>query len=316
MNSLSNDPTETAAVLHGILAGPIAPTVDQRAAMDVPALVIGHRVDRIHPFHDAEQLARRLPNGRLVQASSILELRMHPERLTDRDRQLPRRRVGEPPAEERAARSADRTDRTCRSCRLVAGSASVVGVRLAGCACARSAGACPPVVAPWPPGTGRVGRRGLSTCRASATRARKRSTASCRLRTWDRSSSATTRTSGPSRSSSRARCRGPRVGDPATSKRSSTRVLTLLACWPPGPPLGLNRNWSSDRGMRSEGVTRTAPPRRRPCRSRSPRPSRAARRPPDWSARRHPRRHGHRVPGGQAIGAGPPRRPPRPGYRS
>jgi pimeloyl-ACP methyl ester carboxylesterase len=82
MNTLSNDPTETAAVLHGILAGPIAPTVDQRAAMEVPTLVIGHRIDRVHPFHDAEQLARRLPNGRLVQASSILELRMHPERLT------------------------------------------------------------------------------------------------------------------------------------------------------------------------------------------------------------------------------------------
>ncbi len=82
MNTLSNDPTETAAVLHGILAGPIAPTVDQRAAMAAPALVIGHRVDRVHPFHDAEQLARRLPNGRLVQAASIFELRMHPERLT------------------------------------------------------------------------------------------------------------------------------------------------------------------------------------------------------------------------------------------
>ena len=84
MNSLSNDPVETAAVLHGILAGPIAPTVDQRAAMDVPALVIGHRVDRIHPFHDAEQLARRLPKGRLIQAKSVIELRVHPERLTAR----------------------------------------------------------------------------------------------------------------------------------------------------------------------------------------------------------------------------------------
>jgi len=83
MNTLSNDPKETAAVLHGILAGPIAPTVDQRAAMDVPALVIGHQVDRIHPFHDAEQLARRLPGGRLVQANSVLEMRMHPERLTE-----------------------------------------------------------------------------------------------------------------------------------------------------------------------------------------------------------------------------------------
>ncbi|MGH9080843.1 MAG: alpha/beta fold hydrolase [Acidimicrobiales bacterium] len=83
MNSLSNDPTEVAAVLHGVLAGPIAPTVDQRAGMEMPALVVGHQVDRIHPFHDAEQLARRLPNGRLVQANSVLELRMRPERLTD-----------------------------------------------------------------------------------------------------------------------------------------------------------------------------------------------------------------------------------------
>jgi pimeloyl-ACP methyl ester carboxylesterase len=82
LNSLSNDPVETAAVLHGILAGPIAPTVAQRSNMDVPALVIGHRVDRIHPFHDAEQLARRLPQGRLIQATSVLELRVNPERLT------------------------------------------------------------------------------------------------------------------------------------------------------------------------------------------------------------------------------------------
>jgi pimeloyl-ACP methyl ester carboxylesterase len=78
MNMFSAEPREIAAVLHGILAGPIAPTVDQRAAMDVPALVIGHKVDHVHPLHDAKQLARRLP-----QANSVLELRVHPERLTD-----------------------------------------------------------------------------------------------------------------------------------------------------------------------------------------------------------------------------------------
>ncbi len=82
MNSLSNDPKETAAVLHGILTGPIAPTVDERSQMTVPTLVIGHRSDRVHPFHDAQQLARRMPGARLVQASSMLELRFHPERLT------------------------------------------------------------------------------------------------------------------------------------------------------------------------------------------------------------------------------------------
>ena len=83
MNMFSAEPRETAAVLHGILAGPIAPTVDQRAAMDIPALVIGHKVDHVHPFHDAQQLARRLPQGQLIQASSVLELRIHPERLTE-----------------------------------------------------------------------------------------------------------------------------------------------------------------------------------------------------------------------------------------
>ena len=83
MNMLSAEPRETAAVLHGILAGPIAPTVDQRVAMDIPALVIGHKVDHVHPFHDAQQLARRLPQGQLIQASSMLELRVHPERLTE-----------------------------------------------------------------------------------------------------------------------------------------------------------------------------------------------------------------------------------------
>jgi pimeloyl-ACP methyl ester carboxylesterase len=82
VNGFANDPRETAAVLHGILAGPITPTVDQRATMNVPTLVIGHRSDRIHPFHDAQQLARRLPNARLIQASSVLELWIRPQRLT------------------------------------------------------------------------------------------------------------------------------------------------------------------------------------------------------------------------------------------
>jgi pimeloyl-ACP methyl ester carboxylesterase len=101
MNALSNDPVETAAVLHGILAGPIAPTVDQRAAMDVPALVIGHQVDRLHPFHDAEQLARRLPDGQLLQARSVLELRVSPGRLTDQIGQFLEAAWQDPPRADR-----------------------------------------------------------------------------------------------------------------------------------------------------------------------------------------------------------------------
>jgi pimeloyl-ACP methyl ester carboxylesterase len=83
LNTLSNEPKETAAVLHGVLAGPITPTVDEREAMTMPTLVIGHGADRIHAFHDAQQLARRMPNARLVRASSLLELRVRPERLTN-----------------------------------------------------------------------------------------------------------------------------------------------------------------------------------------------------------------------------------------
>ena len=62
--------------------GPIAPTVEERSSMHIPALVIGHRSDNIHPFHDAQQLARRLPDARLVKAKSVFESRFRPERLT------------------------------------------------------------------------------------------------------------------------------------------------------------------------------------------------------------------------------------------
>ncbi len=79
---LSVDPDEAAAVLHGVLLGPIAPTIEERAAIRVPALVIGHRADLIHPFNDAENLARQLPDAELVPARSAAELRLAPARLT------------------------------------------------------------------------------------------------------------------------------------------------------------------------------------------------------------------------------------------
>jgi pimeloyl-ACP methyl ester carboxylesterase len=79
---MSSDPDEAAAVLHGVLLGPIAPTSEQRAAIQAPALVIGHRADPLHAFSDADRLARQLPHGRLLQARSIVELRLAPHRLT------------------------------------------------------------------------------------------------------------------------------------------------------------------------------------------------------------------------------------------
>ena len=78
---LATPPDAAVAVLHGILVGPVAPTKDERRRIEVPALVIGHGADVIHPFSDAEALARQMPNATLVRAHSIVELRLRPGRL-------------------------------------------------------------------------------------------------------------------------------------------------------------------------------------------------------------------------------------------
>ena len=78
----SQDPKPSASVLQGLFYGRVAPPRDERAKMTHPTLVIGHYRDPIHPFSDSDMLVRELPNARLVEASSILELRLTPERLT------------------------------------------------------------------------------------------------------------------------------------------------------------------------------------------------------------------------------------------
>jgi pimeloyl-ACP methyl ester carboxylesterase len=81
---ISQDPAPSAAVLSGILYGRAAPGHHERRAMQTPALVIGHPRDPVHPFSDAGMLASELPNARLLNAHSILELRLRPARLTNR----------------------------------------------------------------------------------------------------------------------------------------------------------------------------------------------------------------------------------------
>ena len=83
VTTLTLEPDAAAAVLHGMLVGPITPTVEQRHGIVAPALVIGHKADVIHPFTDADHLTRQLPNARLLEARSLFELRMFPDRLTD-----------------------------------------------------------------------------------------------------------------------------------------------------------------------------------------------------------------------------------------
>ena len=79
---VSQDPKPSASVLQGLFYGRVAPPREERKKMTQPTLVIGHYRDPIHPFSDSDMLVRELPNARLVEASSILELRLTPERLT------------------------------------------------------------------------------------------------------------------------------------------------------------------------------------------------------------------------------------------
>jgi pimeloyl-ACP methyl ester carboxylesterase len=79
---LRQDPGPSAAVIQGLFFGRTAPPQSERVNFQMPTLVIGHPRDPVHPFSDADALARELPNAQLLDASSFFELRFSPERLT------------------------------------------------------------------------------------------------------------------------------------------------------------------------------------------------------------------------------------------
>ncbi|MFI5005386.1 MAG: alpha/beta fold hydrolase [Solirubrobacterales bacterium] len=83
LDLVRQEPGPGAAVLQGLFFGRIAPHRTERHTFEMPALVIGHRRDPVHPFSDAGMLAEELPNGRLLEADSLVELRLRPERLTE-----------------------------------------------------------------------------------------------------------------------------------------------------------------------------------------------------------------------------------------
>ena len=82
LDLVRQEPGPGGALLQGLFFGRIAPHRTERRTFQVPALVLGHRRDPIHPFSDAGMLADELPNARLLVADSLVELRMRPERLT------------------------------------------------------------------------------------------------------------------------------------------------------------------------------------------------------------------------------------------
>lgn len=81
LDFIRRDPAASLAVLDGLIFGRVAPHIDDRRALAHPTLVIGHPSDPIHPFSDADRMARELPNARLVTAHSIVEWRLRPARL-------------------------------------------------------------------------------------------------------------------------------------------------------------------------------------------------------------------------------------------
>src|SRR2546430_14975451 len=83
LDVVRQDPGPGGAVLQGLFFGRTAPHRNERRAFEMPTLVLGHRRDPVHPFSDAGHLAEELPNGRLLEANSLVELRMSPERLTE-----------------------------------------------------------------------------------------------------------------------------------------------------------------------------------------------------------------------------------------
>jgi pimeloyl-ACP methyl ester carboxylesterase len=83
LDLVRQEPGPGGALIQGLYFGRIAPHRNERREFEMPALVLGHRRDPVHPFSDAGMLAEELPNARLIEADSLVELRLHPERLTE-----------------------------------------------------------------------------------------------------------------------------------------------------------------------------------------------------------------------------------------
>jgi pimeloyl-ACP methyl ester carboxylesterase len=82
LDLVRQEPGPGGALLQGLFFGRIAPHRSERRTFGMPTLVLGHRRDPVHPFSDAGMLAEEMPNARLLEADSLVELRMQPERLT------------------------------------------------------------------------------------------------------------------------------------------------------------------------------------------------------------------------------------------
>ncbi len=83
LDALDQRPAPMAASVHGRFFGRLAPSSRQRRAIEVPALVVGHRRDPLHPETDARMLAEELIAAQFLAARGPLEWRLRAGRLDD-----------------------------------------------------------------------------------------------------------------------------------------------------------------------------------------------------------------------------------------
>ena len=74
------NPIGAAHAIRGLLGGPPLP-VKRFADIDIPALIIAHEGDPIHPMASAKLLEEALPQARLHTAPSLVHFIEHPEEM-------------------------------------------------------------------------------------------------------------------------------------------------------------------------------------------------------------------------------------------
>jgi pimeloyl-ACP methyl ester carboxylesterase len=115
LDVVRQDPGPGGALLQGLFFGRIAPHRSERRTFEVPALVLGHRRDPVHPFSDAGMLVEEMPNARLLEADSLVELRLRPDRLTREIAAFLDEVWGKPRAKHPAKRAAKRAPKRARA---------------------------------------------------------------------------------------------------------------------------------------------------------------------------------------------------------
>ena len=109
LDVLRQDPGPGGALLQGLFFGRIAPPRSERRGFRCRRSCSGTAATRCTPSRDAGMLAEEMPNARLLEADSLVELRMQPKRLTGEIASFLDEVWGAAPAARQAKRPAKRS---------------------------------------------------------------------------------------------------------------------------------------------------------------------------------------------------------------